>query len=216
MSEEALRVLVADDHEAFRAGMCSLLGSVPGVEVVGEARDGAEAVSAAARTQPDVVLMDLGMPGLNGVEATRQIVAASPHVAVLVVSMQEDGDSVFAALQAGARGYLLKGAMKAEIVRSIRAVAHGEAIFGPVIAHRLMQYFATPRTTGSDLFPDLTDREREVLALLARHQTNAQIARTLSLSPKTVRNHVSSIFGKLQVADRAQAILRAREGGMGG
>ncbi len=215
MSEDVVRVLVADDHQAFRAGMCALLASVDGVEVVGEARDGADAVAQAARTQPDVVLMDLGMPGLNGVEATRQIVAATPHVAVLVVSMQEDGDSVFASLQAGARGYLLKGAMKAEIVRSIRAVAHGEAIFGPVIAHRLMQYFATPRTTGSDEFPDLTDREREVLALIARHQTNAQIATTLALSPKTVRNHVSSIFGKLQVADRAQAILRAREGGMG-
>ena len=213
---EVLRILVADDHEVFRAGMRSLLASVEGVEVVAEARDGHEAVAGAASAQPDVVLMDLGMPGLNGVEATRRIVAASPHIAVLVVSMQEDGDSVFAALQAGARGYLLKGAMKAEILRSIRAVSNGEAIFGPVIAHRLMQYFATPRTTGSGLFPELTDREREVLALLAQHQSNAQIARTLALSPKTVRNHVSSIFGKLQVADRAQAILRAREGGMGG
>lgn len=215
MTEEPLRILVADDHDAFRAGMRALLESVPEVVIVGEARDGEQAVAETARLQPDVVLMDLGMPGLNGVEATRHIVSASPHVAVLVVSMQEDGDSVFSALQAGARGYLLKGAMKAEILRSIRAVVNGEAIFGPAIARRLMHYFATPRTTGSESFPELTEREREVLALLARHQTNTQIAQELSLSPKTVRNHVSSIFTKLQVADRAQAILRAREGGMG-
>ena len=214
MSEESLRVLVADDHADFRDGMKSLL-LASGLEVVGEAREGNEAVSLAASLQPDVVLMDLGMPGVNGVEATRRILATSPHIAVLVISMQEDADTVFAALQAGARGYLLKGAMKNEILRSIRAVVNGEAIFGPVIARRLMQYFATPRTTGADTFPELTDREREILAIIARHQPNQQIARELTLSPKTVRNHVSNIFAKLQVADRAEAIIRAREGGLG-
>ncbi len=215
MSSDLIRVLVADDHADFREGMRALLASAPEVEVVGEAVDGSEAVALAAQLQPDVVLMDLGMPGVNGVEATRRILSASPHIAVLVISMQEDGDSVFAALQAGARGYLLKGAMRAEILRSITAVVSGEAIFGPVIARRLMQYFATPRTTGPESFPQLTDREREILTLLARHETNPEIARTLTLSPKTVRNHVSNIFTKLQVADRAQAIIRAREGGLG-
>ena len=215
MSTDRVRVLIADDHPGFRAGLAALLGSDDDVELLGEASDGVEAVALAARLQPDVVMMDLGMPGLNGVEATRQILAGSPHIAVLVISMQEDSDSVFAALQAGARGYLLKGSTRGEILRSIKAVVHGEAIFGPAIARRLMQYFSVPRTTGADSFPELTDREREILALVARHETNTDIARTLSLSPKTVRNHVSNIFTKLQVADRAQAILRAREGGLG-
>ena len=207
--------MIADDHPDFRDGMRALLATAPDVEVVGEASDGAQAVTSASRLQPDVVLMDLGMPGMTGVEATRRILSAAPHIAVLVVSMQEDGDSVFAALQAGARGYLLKGAMKAEILRSIRAVVNGEAIFGPAIARRLMRYFGTPRTTGQETFAELSEREREVLALLARHETNSEIARKLSLSPKTIRNHVSNIFTKLQVADRAQAIIRAREGGLG-
>ena len=215
MSSDPIRVLVADDHPDFRAGMYALLGTAAGVEVVGEATDGEQAVEAATRLQPDVVLMDLGMPGVNGVEATRRILTAAPHIAVLVISMQEDSDSVFAALQAGARGYLLKGAMKAEILRSITAVVAGEAIFGPAIARRLMRYFATPRTTGAGRFPELSEREREILALVARHETNTEIARRLSLSPKTVRNHVSNIFTKLQVADRAQAIIRARDAGLG-
>lgn len=213
---ERIRVLIADDHPHFRDGMRALLSSVPDLEVVGEARDGEGAITQAEKLQPDVILMDLGMPGVNGIEATRRVLRTSPHIAVLVISMQEDDDSVFAALQAGARGYLLKGAPKTEILRSIRSVASGEAIFGPAIAKRLMQFFATPRPAAPEVFPGLTDREREILALIARHETNPEIAKRLRLSPKTVRNHVSNIFTKLQVADRAQAIIRAREAGMGG
>lgn len=217
MNVEPIRVLVADDHQHFRDGLKALLLSAPDLEVVGEAGDGREAISLAERLQPDVILMDLGMPGVNGIEATRAVLRTSPHISVLVISMQEDDDSVFAALKAGARGYLLKGALKAEILRAIRAVSSGEAIFGPSIARRLVQYFAAPRADAPpDAFPELTGREHEILELIARHETNPEIARKLYLSPKTVRNHVSNIFTKLQVADRAQAIIRAREAGMGG
>jgi DNA-binding NarL/FixJ family response regulator len=213
---ETIRVLIADDHSHFREGLKALLVSAPDLEVIGEAGDGAEAISLAADLQPDIILMDLGMPVVGGIEATRRILRTSPHIAVLVVSMFEDDDSVFAALQAGARGYLLKGALKAEILRSIRAVASGEAIFGPAIARRLMQYFSNPHPAAPpDAFPELTEREHEILELIARHETNPEIARRLHLSPKTVRNHVSNIFTKLQVADRAQAIIRAREAGLG-
>jgi DNA-binding NarL/FixJ family response regulator len=213
---ELIRVLIADDHPHFRDGLRALLLSAPDLEVVGEAGDGEEAISLAVELQPDVILMDLNMPGVEGIEATRRILRTSPHIAILVVSMFEDDDSVFAALQAGARGYLLKGALKAEILRSIRAVSSGEAIFGPSIAKRLMQYFASSRPSAPpDALPELTDREREILTLIAQHETNPEIARRLYLSPKTVRNHVSNIFTKLQVADRAQAIIRAREAGLG-
>jgi DNA-binding NarL/FixJ family response regulator len=213
---EPVRTLIADDHPHFRDGLRALLLSAPDVEVVGEARDGEEAIRLAARLQPDVILMDLNMPGTGGIEATRRILHTSPHISVLVVSMYEDDDSVFAALKAGARGYLLKGALKAEILRAIRAVTSGEAIFGPAIARRLMQYFSTPRQdVPREAFPELTDREREILELIARHETNPEIARRLHLSQKTVRNHVSNIFTKLQVADRAQAIVRARKAGLG-
>jgi DNA-binding NarL/FixJ family response regulator len=213
---EQIRVLIADDHPHFRDGLRALLLSVPDLEVIGEAGDGRQAITLAERLQPDVILMDLGMPEVNGIEATRTILRTSPHISVLVVSMQEDDDSVFAALQAGARGYLLKGALKAEILRSIRAVSSGEAIFGPAIARRLMQFFAAPRpSVPPDAFPELTGREHEILELIARHETNPEIARKLHLSQKTVRNHVSNIFTKLQVADRAQAIIRAREAGLG-
>ncbi len=213
---EPVRTLIADDHPHFRDGLRALLLSAPDVEVVGEARDGEEVIRLAARLQPDVILMDLNMPGTGGIEATRRILHTSPHISVLVVSMYEDDDSVFAALKAGARGYLLKGALKAEILRAIRAVTSGEAIFGPAIARRLMQYFSTPRrNVPREAFPELTDREREILELIARHETNPEIARRLHLSPKTVRNHVSNIFTKLQVADRAQAIVRAKEAGLG-
>ena len=213
---EPVRVLIADDHPHFRDGLRALLLSAPDLEVVGEAGDGEEAISLAVELQPDVILMDLNMPGVGGIEATRRILHTSPHIAILVVTMFEDDDSVFAALQAGARGYLLKGALKAEILRSIRAVSCGEAIFGPSIAKRLMQYFASPRPSAPhDALPELTDREREILTLIAQHETNPEIARRLYLSPKTVRNHVSNIFTKLQVADRAQAIIRAREAGLG-
>ena len=213
---ELIRVLIADDHPHFRDGLRALLVSAPDLEVVGEAGDGEQAISLAAKLQPDVILMDLNMPGVGGIEATRRILRTSPHIAILVISMFEDDDSVFTALQAGARGYLLKGALKAEILRSIRAVASGEAIFGPSIAKRLIQYFAAPRPSAPpDAFPELTDREHEILALIARHDTNPEIAKRLYLSPKTVRNHVSNIFTKLQVSDRAQAIIRAREAGLG-
>jgi DNA-binding NarL/FixJ family response regulator len=184
--------------------------------MIGEASNGREAVQRVASLQPDVVLMDLNMPELNGIEATRQIVLGSPHIAVLVISMFEDDDSVFAALQAGARGYLLKGAPKAEVLRAIRAVASGEAIFGAAIARRVMAYFAQPRsTTPTNLFPELTEREQEILRLLAQHKSNSEIAAQLVLTDKTVRNYVSNICTKLQVVDRAEAILRARDAGFG-
>jgi DNA-binding NarL/FixJ family response regulator len=213
---EPIRVLIADDHPHFRDGLRALLLSASDLEVVGEAGDGEEATSLAAELQPDLILMDLTMPGVGGIEATRRILRTSPHIAILVISMFEGDDSIFAALQAGARGYLLKGALKAEILRSIRAVSSGEAIFGPTIAKRLMQYFASPHPTApKDAFPELTEREREILTLIAQHETNPEIAKRLHLSPKTIRNHVSNIFTKLQVADRAQAIIRAREAGLG-
>ena len=213
---DPIRILIADDHPHFRDGLRALLLSSAGLEVVGEAEDGVEAISLAADLQPDVILMDLNMPGVGGIEATRRMLRTSPHIAILVISMFEDDDSIFAALQAGARGYLLKGALKAEILRSIHAVVSGEAIFGPTIAMRLMQYFASPRPSAPpDAFPELTEREHEILELIARHETNPEIAKRLYLSPKTVRNHVSNIFTKLQVADRAQAIIRARESGLG-
>ena len=213
------RLLIADDHETFRSGLRALLGTAEGIAVVAEARSGAEAVRLARVLHPDVVLMDLGMADTDGIEATRQIVDALPHVAVLVLTMSDEDDSVFAAVRAGARGYLLKGAQRAEIVRAVRAVSSGEAIFGPGIARRLMTYFARPAPTseaGGDSFPELTVREREILELIARGRSNAQITAELVVSPKTVRNHVSNIFSKLQVRDRAEAIVKAREAGMGG
>ena len=212
-----VRIVIADDHDSFRSGLRSLLMQVDGLVVVGEAASGDEAVARVAALQPDVVLMDLAMPGSDGIEATRRIVDAAPHVAVLVLTMSDDDDSVFAAVQAGARGYVLKGAQRAELVRSIRAVAAGDAIFGPAVARRLMAYFARPRPTGAETaFPELTEREREILELVAQGRSNADITAQLVLSPKTVRNHVSNIFSKLQVRDRAEAIVRAREAGLGG
>jgi len=211
-----IRILVADDHAQFRAGIRAMLRREAELELVGEVATGAEAINAAETLQPDVVLMDLHMPGVNGIEATRQILATSPHIRILVLTMFEDDDSVFAALRVGARGYLLKGADKAEIVRAIRAVERGEAIFGPAIAQRLMHYFAAPRPAPAVLaFPELTDREREILTLIAQGMSNSEIADRLVVSLKTVRNHVSNIFSKLQVADRTEAILRARNAGLG-
>jgi len=213
---DTIRVLIADDHAVFRDGLRRLLKLLPEVEVVGEAATGEEAVYRAMTLQPDVILMDLQMPGLNGIDATRRVLDMSPHVGVLALTMFEDDDSVFAAMRGGARGYLLKGADRSEIARAIAAVARGEAIFSPAIAHRMMQYFASIQPpTARQAFPELTERERDVLALIARGHTNAEIAERLHLSPKTVRNHVSNIFHKLQVADRAQAIIRARDAGLG-
>ncbi|MCI0396374.1 MAG: response regulator transcription factor [Chloroflexi bacterium] len=213
---EAIRILIADDHTLFREGLRALFQSLPDTEVVGEADNGAAAVAQAEQIQPDVVLMDIQMPGDNGIEATRQIVRTSPHVGVIIVTMFEDDDSVFAAMRAGARGYVLKGAGQEEMVRVIQAVARGEALFGPAIAARLQKFFAQPRPAAADeLFPDLTEREREILDLIAQGRNNTNIARTLTISVKTVRNHVSNIFSKLQVADRAEAIIRARNAGLG-
>ena len=213
---EPLRVVIADDHPVFRKGMRALLNSVPDMGVVGEASTGDEVMALAANLQPDAILMDVQMPGVGGIEATRRILHTSPHIMILVVTMFEDEESVFAALRAGARGYVLKGASPTEMVRAIQAAGSGEAIFSPAIAQRLIDFFAAPRpAVAPQLFPELTDREREVLALMAQGRRNPEIAQVLVISLKTVRNHVSNIFSKLQVADRAQAILRAREAGLG-
>ncbi len=216
-SADATRVLIADDHAAFRDGLRALLETAGSVAVVGEAASGVETVAAVRALQPDVVLMDVNMPGLDGVEATRRIVDGSPNVAVLVLTMHDDDETVFAAIRAGARGYVLKGAGRAELIRAVNAVASGEAIFGPAVARRLMAYVErpTPRPDPA-VFPELTDREREILELVAQGRSNPDITAALVLSPKTVRNHVSNIFSKLQVRDRAEAIVRAREAGMGG
>jgi DNA-binding NarL/FixJ family response regulator len=216
MTEETLRILLVDDHPLVREGLRALLTSLPGMIMVGEAENGEEAVRQALELQPDIILMDLHMPRLNGIEATRRILQTSPHIGILVLTMLEDDDSVFGAMRAGARGYLLKGAGKGEVLRAITVVAHGEAIFSPQIAQRLMQYFVNMRPViPQQAFPDLTEREREVLGLIIEGKSNTQIAESLVLSPKTVSNHISNIFSKLQVVDRAQAVSRARQAGLG-
>lgn len=209
-----IRVLMADDHPVFRYGMRAILSSKPDVELVGEAKDGKEAVELALELKPDVILMDLNMPEVDGIEATRRILEVLPDTGILALTMIEEDDSVFAAMRAGARGYLLKGADGEETIRAIRSVAGGEAIFGPAIAARLAGYFAGGNEAARP-FPELSDREHEILALIARGFTNPAIADRLYLSPKTVRNYVSNIFTKLQVSSRAQAIVRAREAGLG-
>ena len=211
-----IRILIADDHPLFRDGMHGLLDSVSDTEVVGEATSGEEAVSQAAALQPDVILMDIKMPGINGIAATREILAASPHIGILMVTMLEDDESIFAAMRAGARGYVLKGANQADILLAIRAVARGEAIFGPGIARRVLRFFSTIKPHAPQrALPELSERETELLALMAQGKSNQEIADHLDLSLKTVRNHVSNIFSKLQVAGRTQAILRAHEAGLG-
>jgi DNA-binding NarL/FixJ family response regulator len=210
-----IRVLIADDHPVFRFGLRALLGAEPEFDVVAEATAGDEAVELAATLRPDIVLMDIHMPGLNGIEATRRIVQASPEIGVLVITMVDD-DSLFAAMQAGARGYLVKGAGGEETLRAIRAVAGGEAIFSPVVARRLIGYFGNPPAAPArEPFPELTAREREILELIAGGYTNTAIAERLSLSTKTVRNYISDLFSRLQVASRAEAIIRARDAGLG-
>jgi DNA-binding NarL/FixJ family response regulator len=209
-----IRVLLADDHPLVRDGLKAALATLSDVEVVAEAATGSAAIREALLHRPDVVVMDLQMPEGNGIEATRELARALPSAAVLVLTMFDDDDSVFAAMRAGARGYVLKGAEQQEIARAITAVAAGEAIFGPGVATRVLAYFAAPPRTASP-FPELTAREREVLDLLAAGHNNHQIAQRLTLSAKTVANHLSAIFAKLQVADRTQAILRARDAGLG-
>ena len=213
------RVLIADDHPLFRKGLRTLLNSLPETAVVGEATSGASAVEMALALRPDVILMDLQMPEGGGLSAIRRLTGEWPEARILVVTLFEDDESVFAALKAGARGYVLKDAEEGEIARALQAVAQGEAIFSPTIAARLMDYFAAgplaPHAGHTATFPELTEREREVLAGIARGRSNAQIADELFISLKTVRNHASNIFNKLQVADRTQAAIRAREAGLG-
>jgi DNA-binding NarL/FixJ family response regulator len=218
---ESIRLIIADDHTLFRDGLRALFALQPEIELVGEAATGEQVVELAERLQPDVILMDinmpgpLGAPGLNGIEAARRIVHTSPHIGVIMLTMFEDDGSVFAALRGGARGYILKGATHGEMLLAIRTVGAGGAIFSPSIAVRLMEYFAQVQAAAPRLFPELTEREREILKLIAQGDSNPGIAKTLALSPKTVRNYVSNILDKLQVADRAQAIVRAREAGLG-
>lgn len=214
-----IKVLIADDHVFYREGVRVFLENEPDIEVVGEAGDGEEVLAKAAELRPDVILMDLKMPGINGIEATRRIHEAHPEIGVLALTMFDDDDSVFAAMRAGAHGYLLKDAGKNQVIRAIVAVKGGEAIFSPAIAGRMIQFFSAPAADRSkkkpDEFEELTEREFEILELVARGQSNKEISNRLSLSVKTVQNYVSSILAKLQVADRLQAIMRAREAGMG-
>ena len=211
---DKLTILIADDHPIFRKGMRALLASMPEVELTGEATSGAEAVRLAEQLQPDVILMDLQMPEGGGLAAIRQIVQTSPHIRILVVTMFQDDDSVFAAMRAGARGYVLKDMNVEDITRAILAVGSGEAIFSPAIAERMMSFFSARPALPVEIFPDLTESERNVLTLMSQGASNETIARQLSFSHKTVRNYVSNIFSKLQVADRAQAIVKAREAGL--
>jgi DNA-binding NarL/FixJ family response regulator len=214
--ESAIRILIADDHGVVREGLRAVLSPEPDMEVVGEAATGKEVVERAAELRPDVLLMDIQMPELNGIQATRLILSDNPDVGVVVLTMFEDDDSVFTAMRAGARGYVLKGAPPSEILKVLRAVAAGEAYFGPEIARRLMSFFSEPSpASAQDIFPELSAREVEILDHIAQGHSNAKIAARLYLSPKTVGNHISHIFTKLQVADRAHAIIRAREAGLG-
>jgi DNA-binding NarL/FixJ family response regulator len=217
MKDATLRLMLVDDHRYFRDGVRGFLAGVTDMTVVGEATNGDEAVARALDLKPDVILMDLNMPGLNGIEATRKIAHALPTTGIIIMTMFEEIDSVLAAMRAGARGYILKSADEEELLRSVRAVANGEALFGSAIAKRLMSYMAEIQPAiNAQVFPELTAREREVLAMIAEDKTNSVIADAMSLSLKTVRNHVSSILSKLQVIDRREAMARARAAGLGG
>lgn len=213
---DQMRVLIADDHPMFRHGLATLLEAQSDMQVIGEAASGAEVIMQAEALQPDVILMDIRMPEINGIEATRRILHISPHIRILIVTLSEDDASLFAAMRAGARGYILKDTPKDALLRAVRAIGRGEAIFSPAMATRLIDYFAAPRPPAPpQAFPDLTEREREILDLIARGLNNVEIAARLVLSHSTVRNYVSNIFSKLQVLDRAQAIVRARDAGLG-
>lgn len=211
---DPIRVLIVDDHPVYRDGLRGLVGRAPDLALVGEAETGTEAVAMAAAERPAIVLMDLRMPEMSGIEATRQILRADPTVGVLILTMSEDDDSVFAAMRAGARGYIPKDADSDELLRAIRAAAVGEAIFGASIASKLMSFFdADARSAAA--FPELTERELEILELIAAGRSNTEIGARLGIAPKTVRNHVANVLNKLEVADRSQAIVRAREAGFG-
>ncbi len=218
---DTIRVLIADDHPMFRRGLAAALQAMEGVELVGEATTGPQAVALSTQLQPDVILMDIHMPApgpdpLDGIQATRAITRLSPHIGVIMLTLVADDNAIFEAIRAGARGYLLKGADQAEVERAIVAVAHGEALYSPVVAARLVTFFSERAVRAPQhAFPELTEREREVLTLIAQGRNNAEIARRLCISDKTVRNHVHNVFSKLQVADRAEAIVRARESGLG-
>lgn len=213
VSTSPVEVVVVDDHPVVRQGLRTLLASA-GITVTGEAADGQQAIRVVSEVAPDVVIMDLAMPVMNGIEATRRIMARTPNVAVLVVSMADDHESVFAALRAGARGYVLKGTDPADLVRAVESVAHGDAVFGPDLADHVLAYFSRPAGTPTSLFPELTNREREVLVFLAQGLHNPEIGQRLGVRPKTVRNHISNILTKLAVSDRTAAVLRAREAGL--
>jgi len=214
-----IRVLIVDDHIIFHEGLKEILEKVPDLDVVGSAGTGAEAVSQAETLVPDVILMDINMPDMNGIEATQKILKNHPDIRIIMLTMLEDDDSLFAAMRAGARGYILKGADKTAVINTIRSAADGEALFGPAIASRLTKFFQNIEgvtNQGVVPFPELTDRERELLELVASGKSNQEISHQLHITSKTVSNHVSSIFNKLKVGDRAQAIVKARQAGLGG
>lgn len=221
MTMDTIRLLVADDHALFREGLQALFSAMPGIEIVGEAASGEETVTLAEKLQPDIILMDISMPGIGGIQATRRILRANPTIGVIMVTMLEEDASLFAAIRAGARGYVLKGAHHRELLQTIQAVASGQVLFGPSTASRILGFFqeieaGLKPSVPAETFPELTPRELEVLELIAQGANNSQIAEQLVISDKTVRNHITSVFSKLQVADRAQAIIKARDAGLGG
>lgn len=216
---ETIRLLIVDDHPLYLEGLRSLFSTINDIELIGEASTGKEAVERSVELQPDVILMDIDLPGINGVEATRGILSQSPSIGIVMVTMLEDDRSIFSAMRAGARGYVLKGAEPNELLQSIRAVANGQVLFGPSVAVRMMRFFEEQEVNfktslPEEAFPELTPRELEVLELIAQGDKNNEIAEKLVISEKTVRNHVTNIFSKLQVADRVEAIIKAREAGM--
>lgn len=213
---DGIRILIADDQTITRSGLQTLLAAHEGMQVIGEARNGEEVVELAASLQPDVILMDVRMPGINGIEATRRIHRSSPHIGILVLTVFEDDTLVFPAIRAGARGYLLKDTEQDELIRAIQTVANGGAIFSPGIAQKVLGYLnAPPPNVSRDLFDELTVREREILELIAQGKTNAEIATTLNLSAKTVSNYISNVLLKLHATDRAKLMLMALEAGLG-
>lgn len=219
MNMESIRLLVADDHALFREGLRALFSATPGIEVIAEAATGEETLALADALQPDIILMDINMPGLDGIQTTRQVLRANPTIGVIMVTMLEEDAPLFSAMRAGARGYVLKGARHQELLQTVRAVAKGQVLFGPSTASRIMGYFQDIEvdlkpSVPEETFPELTPRELEVLELIAQGASNSQIAEKLVISDKTVRNHITSIFSKLQVADRAQAIILARNAGL--